>query len=459
VQGRIGGDPPDLDDPKALKAFFSAIQHLLGEQLLLAYHDRSDGGLLTTLCEMAFAGRTGLQIALDNLGADIAAVLFNEELGAVLQVRDEHVSAVLQTLSTIPNINGHVHRIGRPRDDQRIVLMRDDDTVLDSTRAVLQRTWSTTSYQMQLLRDDVDCAHEEHARLDDDSDPGLHNAVNFNLADHPNVEYSSMLNTAVRPRVAILREQGVNSHVEMAAAFTRAGFEAVDLHMSDLIAGDSDLSSFQGVIAGGGFSYGDVLGGGGGWAASLAHNTRARDMFASFIARSDTFGLGVCNGCQMMSQLTDIIPGSAHWPRFLRNRSEQFEARVSVMEILKSPSLFLADMVGSRLPVAVAHGEGRSTFDTDPQANHAKAADTIERQLACLRYVDGHGKIAQRYPDNPNGSVLGLAGFCSEDGRFTIMMPHPERVFRTVQHSWHPKDWAENSPWMQMFYNARKWLG
>jgi len=352
-------------------------------------------------------------------------------------------------LQSHPGLRDHVHRIGQPRNDQRIIITRIAATVFESTRSALEQTWSATSYQMQMLRDDIDCAREEHDRLNDDADPGLHADLTFTVSENT----LPIIAKGARPRVAILREQGVNSHVEMAAAFHRAGFEAIDLHMSELIAGSADLSTFQGLAAGGGFSYGDVLGGGGGWAASMAHNTHARDALISFVTRTDTFGLGVCNGCQMMSQLTSVIPGTAHWPRFLRNRSEQFEARVSMVEVLPSASLFLSAMVGSRLPVALAHGEGRTTF-----SDTAAPAASLKQQLACLRYVDGHGRATMRYPDNPNGSALGLAGFCSDDGRFTIMMPHPERVFRTVQHSWHPAGWGENGPWMQMFHSARAWL-
>jgi phosphoribosylformylglycinamidine synthase len=300
---------------------------------------------------------------------------------------------------------------------------------------------------MQALRDNPDCAREEYDRILDAGDPGLSVSVSF---DEKNIS----VNTGVRPKVAILREQGVNGQVEMAAAFDRAGFDSVDVHMTDLTAGHMTLEGFKGFAAGGGFSYGDVLGGGGGWAASLLHSARARDAFEAFVARADTFGLGVCNGCQMMSRLGGAIPGTQCWPRFARNRSEQFEARLSMVEVLPSPSLFLHAMAGSRMPVAVAHGEGRAVYGHDDGAEQALAA-----QLACLRYVDGRGAPAARYPDNPNGSPLGLTGFCSADGRFTIMMPHPERVFRTLQHSWHPQHWPEHGPWLRMFVNARRWIG
>jgi len=450
VQGTMGGDPPDLDDPPAFRHFFDAVQRLLREKLLLAYHDRSDGGLFAVVCEMCFASRAGVQLTLDALDAAPHAALFNEELGAVLQVRAQDVARVAAVLRAHPGLADHVHIIGQVCAQQILSVTHAGHTVFESTRAALESAWSQTSWQMRRLRDDAECADEEHARIDDDADPGLHARLGFELDTAP---AAPGLGTA-RPRVAILREQGVNGHLEMAAAFDRAGFEAVDLHMSELLAGTTDLSRFQGLAAGGGFSYGDVLGGGGGWAASLLHSARAREAFAAFVARADTFGLGVCNGCQMMSRLGGAIPGTQHWPRFARNRSEQFEARLSMVEVLPSPSLFLYAMAGSRMPVAVAHGEGRAVYGHDDGAEQALAA-----QLACLRHVDGRGAPAARYPDNPNGSPLGLTGFCSADGRFTIMMPHPERVFRTLQHSWHPQDWPEHGPWLRMFVNARRWIG
>ncbi len=452
VQGRMGGDPPDLDDPAALRAYFEIQQRLLRDGRVLACHDRSDGGLLATLCEMAFAGRAGVEADLDALGPDPVAALFCEELGAVLQVAEEHTDAVVDAFAAAPGLAGHVHRIGRVRTDQRIVLTHGAHVLLERDRAALERAWSETSHRMQSLRDDPDCAAEEHARIDDEEDPGL-DAVE--LTFDPGVDVAAPLAGGARPRVAILREQGVNGHVEMAAAFDRAGFEAVDVHMSELVSGETGLDAFHGVVAGGGFSYGDVLGGGGGWAASLLHSARARDAFADFAARDGTFGLGVCNGCQMMSRLAGIIRGAERWPRFHRNRSEQFEARLSLVEVLPSPSLFLADMAGSRLPVAVAHGEGRAVF----AGGDAGARAIADAGLVCLRYVDGRGRPAERHPENPSGSPLGLTGFCTPDGRFTIMMPHPERVFRTVQHSWHPGVWGEDGPWLRMFRNARRWLG
>jgi phosphoribosylformylglycinamidine synthase len=449
VQGTMGGDPPDLDDPAALRHCFDAVQRLLREGVLLAYHDRSDGGLFAAVCEMCFAGRAGVHLSLDVIGAAPAAALFNEELGAVLQVRASDAAAIVAMLGEHPGLAGHVQVIGRVCMEQRLRIEHAGRTVFEATRAALESSWSQTSWHMCRLRDDPECADEEYARIGDDADPGLHARLGFELDAGP---AAPCVNTA-RPRVAILREQGVNGHLEMAAAFDRAGFEAVDVHMSELIDGGCDLYSFRGVVAGGGFSYGDVLGGGGGWAASLLHSVRAREAFEAFVARADTFALGVCNGCQMMSRLTGVIPGSGHWPRFVRNRSEQFEARLSMVEVLPSPSLFLDGMAGSRMPVAVAHGEGRAIYPRPDGAEHALASG-----LACLRYVDGRGEPAARHPDNPNGSPLGLTGFSSGDGRFTIMMPHPERVFRALQHSWRPPAWREDGPWLRMFRNARRWV-
>ena len=450
VQGGMGGEPPDLDDPAALKHFFDAMGRLLRDGRLLAYHDRADGGLFATVSEMCFAGRAGVRLTLDALGASPAAALFNEELGAVLQVRAEDVLLVIALLGEHPGLAGHVHAIGQVVQAQHLRVEHAGCVIFEASRASLEQAWSQTSWQLCRLRDEPACADEEHARIEDDTDPGLHAHLSFD----PDAIAAAPAVHGARPRVAMLREQGVNGHLEMAAAFDRAGFEAMDVHMSELIAGVVDLRAFSGIVAGGGFSYGDVLGGGGGWAASLLHSARAREAFEAFVARTDTFGLGVCNGCQMMSRLGALIPGAGAWPRFERNRSEQFEARLSMVEVLPSPSLFLAGMAGSRLPVAVAHGEGRAVFPLEDGAEQALAST-----LACLRYVDGRGAPTQRHPDNPNGSPLGLTGFCSADGRFTIMMPHPERVFRTLQHSWHPPGWGENGPWLRMFANARRWIG
>ena len=446
----VGNETPDVNDPAVLKAVFETLQDLSSNGLILAYHDRSDGGLLVTLMEMAFAGHTGLEIQLEALDANPLAALFAEELGAVLQVSSEHRDTVFERLGAIPGLAGHVHWLGKPRADDRFRFLHGKETVLNGARTDFQRIWSETSWAMQTLRDDPDCALEEYDRILDNYDPGLNPVVSFDPADDIAAPYAG----GTRPRVAVLREQGVNGHAEMAAAFDRAGFTAVDVHMTDLISGQVRLESFQGLATCGGFSYGDVLGGGGGWASSVRFNDGVSEVFSRFFERPDTFTLGLCNGCQMLSQLTALIRGSSHWPRFKRNRSEQFEARLVLCEITPSPSLFFTGMTGSQLLVPVAHGEGRSLFEPPRDAGQA-----LESQLVCLRYVDNQGKPATLYPANPNGSPLGIAGLTSTDGRATIMMPHPERVFRTVQHSWHPGTWGEDGPWLRMFRNARVWLG
>ncbi len=443
---QIGEQGPDLDDPQLLVRFFEAIQELNAEGLLLAYHDRSDGGLFVTLCEMAFAGRTGLDIDLAGLSSDDLAVLFNEELGAVIQVHHEDADDVLLRLEQAGL--GHCSQIiGTLRDDDRIVIRHGERSVFESTRAVLQQYWSETTREMQALRDNPACAQEEFERISAE-DPGLHAQLTFDPADDIAAPYIER----ARPRVAILREQGVNGQVEMAAAFHKAGFEAVDVHMSDLLAGRIGLDDFQGLVACGGFSYGDVLGAGEGWAKSILFNARAREQFAAFFERDDRFALGVCNGCQMLSNLKELIPGTEHWPHFVRNRSEQFEARFVMVEVTDSPSVLLEGMAGSRMPIAVAHGEGRAEF-ADPTQLEAVAG-----QVA-LRYIENDGQVAVRYPANPNGSPEGITGLCNADGRVTIMMPHPERVVRSVTNSWHPDDWGEDSPWMRLFRNARRWVG
>lgn len=443
VYRQLGHHTPDLDDPAMLAAFFDAIQELNEEGLLLAYHDRSDGGLFATLCEMAFAGHVGLNVDLDTLGEDPAASLFSEELGAVIQVRHSDTDTVLEWLRRAGL--AHVsHVIGALNDRDRIAFRHGQHEVLGDSRVNLHREWSETSYRMQALRDNPETAREEYDRLLDDADPGLGAVLTFDM-DEP-VCAPRVLRGA-RPRVAILREQGVNGQQEMAAAFDRAGFAAFDVHMSDLLNGRSRLADFDGIAACGGFSYGDVLGAGEGWAKAILFNPAVRESFEAFFARPDSFGLGVCNGCQMMANLRDLIPGAAAWPHFVRNASEQFEARLSMVEILDSPSLFLDGMAGSRMPVVVSHGEGRAESRGGGQA------------VATLRYVDKYGRPAATYPANPNGSPGGLTGFTTGDGRFTIMMPHPERVFRSVQLSWRPAAWGEDSPWMRMFRNARRWVG
>ncbi|HKH21958.1 MAG TPA: phosphoribosylformylglycinamidine synthase, partial [Gammaproteobacteria bacterium] len=439
---------PDIDDPEVLKSFFAAIQILNRENLLLTYHDRSDGGLFATLCEMAFAGHAGIDITVDTLDDDANAVLFSEELGAVVQVQRANVEQILKILHEA-GLGPLSHVIGSVNQEDRITIRAGDKILFVRSRTHLHKVWAETSYRMQTFRDNPDCVAQEFAAIADAADPGLMPRVEFDLADDYTAPY---IVTGIRPQVAILREQGVNGQIEMAAAFDRAGFEAVDVHMSDLVASRVSLDRFKGLAAGGGFSYGDVLGAGGGWAKSILFNPNVRDQFEAFFLRNDTFVLGVCNGCQMLSYLRELIPGSDHWPRFVRNYSEQFEARLSLVEILYSPSVLLTNMQGSVLPIAVAHGEGRAEF-------HDYSAEAVQAaRLVALRYVDNYGAATEHYPNNPSGSPLGIAGLTNLDGRFTVMMPHPERVFRTVQHSWHPDGWNEDGPWLRMFKNARVWL-
>ncbi|OXY81803.1 phosphoribosylformylglycinamidine synthase [Oceanimonas doudoroffii] len=448
VYRQLGDKPADLDDAEQLKGFFNAMQALVAEQKLLAYHDRGDGGLFVTLAEMAFAGNTGLDVELDLLGGDHLAALFSEELGAVLQVRREDKEAVLTCLA------GHglaacTHVIGEPNQDDTLRLLADGKELYAESRTELRRLWSETSYRMQALRDNPECAQAEFdAKLE--NNPGLSASLSFDPKEDIAAPFIAK---GVHPKMAILREQGVNSHMEMAAAFDRAGFSAVDVHMSDLQSGRLRLDEFAGLVACGGFSYGDVLGAGGGWAKSILFNEALRAQFEAFFQRDDSFALGVCNGCQMLSQLRDLIPGAAHWPDFVRNTSERFEARFSLVEVQESPSLFLSGMAGSRLPIAVSHGEGRV------QTRRADIAALEASGTIALRYVDNHGQATERYPFNPNGSANGITGLSSEDGRVTIMMPHPERVFRTVANSWHPDNWGEDGGWMRMFRNARKQIG
>ena len=453
VYNKIGQQVPDLDDAEDLKAFFAVIQGLNQDELLLAYHDRSDGGLFTTLTEMAFAARCGLNINLDVLAQDastLAEVLFNEELGAVIQVSQDDTEEVLAQLSAA-GLGDCSAVIGQPSSEQSIRFEFNGKPVLENTRAVWQQAWSETSWQIQRLRDNAECADQEFENIADDANPGLHALLSFDINDDV---AAPLISNGVRPRVAILREQGVNGQVEMAAAFNRAGFSAVDVHMSDILSGRVDLTDFRGLVACGGFSYGDVLGAGEGWAKSILFNSIAREAFTAFFARPDTFALGVCNGCQMLSNLRELIPGSDHWPRFVRNRSEQFEARVAMVEVQPSPSIFLSGMVGSRLPIAIAHGEGHAEFASSAAVDACEAANAV-----ALRYVDNRGRMTERYPANPNGSPRGITGLTTRDGRVTIMMPHPERVFRAVQNSWHPDDWSEDGGWMRMFRNARVWVG
>ncbi|UHD17080.1 phosphoribosylformylglycinamidine synthase [Thiocapsa bogorovii] len=446
VYGQLGDVGPDLDKPDLLKRFFAAIQELQDEELILAYHDRSDGGLMTTLCEMAFAGRCGIDVDLAAVGPDDLSALFSEELGAVIQVRHTETDDALQILE-YHGLAEYSPVIGMLDDCDQIRVCRRCRPLFEARRAELQQVWSETSFRMQSLRDHPECAAEAYARIPE-SDPGLHAALTFDPDDDLTAPY---VERGARPPIAILREQGVNGQVEMAAAFHAAGFECVDVHLSDIMAGRVDLARFRGLAACGGFSYGDVLGAGEGWAKSILFNPRARDQFQAFFERRDTFALGVCNGCQMLSNLRELIPGADHWPHFVRNRSEQFEARTLMLEVRETPSVLLAGMAGSRMPIAVAHGEGRAEFR---DAEHLAAA----RASVATRYIENDGRAAERYPANPNGSPEGIAGLTTLDGRVTIMMPHPERVFRSVQNSWHSDEWGTDGPWMRLFRNARVWV-
>ncbi len=454
VYKQIGHHAPDVDDAQALKAFFNVIQSLNEQGLITAYHDRSDGGLLATITEMAFAAHTGVTIKLDDLGVDNIAALFSEELGAVIQVRQSDTETVQKLLHDV-GLGHYSHVIGSLNGDDVVEVLANGELILSESRIELQRAWSETSYQIQSIRDNSDCAQQEFARLLDETDPGIQPVLSFDQnADVAAALIKPGIATGARPRMAVLREQGVNGQVEMAAAFDRAGFDSIDVHMSDVISGRVSLKDFNGLVACGGFSYGDVLGAGEGWAKSILFNPRARDEFEAFFQRDDSFSLGICNGCQMMSNLRELIPGSELWPHFVRNVSEQFEARFSQVEIMKSASIFLQGMEGSRLPIAVAHGEGRAEFAS---ANGAQAA--LDAGVVGLRYVDNYGNATESYPANPNGSPLGVTGLTNTDGRFSIMMPHPERVFRAVQYSSRPAGWGEDGPWLRMFRNARVWLG
>jgi len=474
----VGEHAPDAD-AALLRGFFAAAQELNAANLLLAYHDRSDGGLFAAACEMAFAGHCGVSLNLDTLCYDplmndadglerkpelasgrfrdrVMGALFAEELGALLQIRRDDRAKVMQVLRT-HGLAACSHTVGELNAADEIRVWRNARPLLKEKRVDLLRVWAETSFQIARMRDDPQCAQEEFDALLDATDPGVSAALTFDPAESPLLQKGGgggisqpMIASGARPRIAILREQGVNGQVEMAAAFDRAGFAAFDVHMSDLQARRVALADFHGLVACGGFSYGDVLGAGQGWAKSILFSDPLRAEFEAFFSRADTFALGVCNGCQMMSHLAEIIPGTDHWPRFARNRSEQFEARFVMVEVPQNPSLFLAGMAGSRLPIVVSHGEGRADFGA-----HGKQ----DQAVVAMRYVDNHGRVAATYPFNPNGSPAGIAGLTTADGRFTIMMPHPERIFRTVQMSWHPEAWGEDGPWLRMFRNARKWLG
>ena len=447
VYSQMGSEAPDVDDANQLKAFFAVIQKLNTEGKILAYHDRSDGGMFVTLCEMAFAGHCGVDVDLSHLEGDVIDALYNEELGAVLQVKADEAYSILLTLNLA--LNGGAHVIGNILINNEIKFSDAGKVMFSDTRVHLHRLWSETTYHMQKMRDNPACAQQEYDRILDNADAGIHAHLTF---DHNHNIAAPYLNKT-RPKMAILREQGVNGHVEMAAAFDRAGFATFDVHMSDIIAGRISLKDFASFVACGGFSYGDVLGAGEGWAKSILFNARARDEFSAFFNRTDSFALGVCNGCQMMSNLQSIIPHADHWPHFVRNKSEQFEARFAMVEVLESPSLFFNGMAGSRMPIAVAHGEGFAEFSDANAVNNV-----LDKKLVTMRFIDNASTPTELYPFNPNGSPQGITGLTTQDGRFSIMMPHPERVFRAVQHSWKPDDWAEDGSWMRMFRNARKWI-
>ena len=447
--GQLGDAVADISSAADLKAFFTLVQEKLANQTLLAYHDRSDGGLLVTLLEMAFAGHCGLDIDVQSLPGDALAGLFNEEAGAVLQLADADLPPLLARAAQL-GLDECIHVLGRAVSGEQIHVHAAEQVLLADSRSRLQQLWARTSYEIQALRDNPQCAAEEYQRITAE-DPGFSARLSFDPQDDISAPY---INTGVRPAVAILREQGVNGHVEMAAAFHRAGFTAVDVHMSDILAGRRGLESFKGLVACGGFSYGDVLGAGEGWAKSILFNEAVRAQFRGFFQREDSFTLGVCNGCQMISTLKDLIPGADHWPRFVRNRSEQFEARLALVKIEDNPSVLLSGMAGSHLPIAVAHGEGRAEFAGEAALSDCEASDAV-----ALRYIENDLSVASRYPANPNGSPAGIAGLTSLDGRATIMMPHPERVFRRVQYSWAPQEWGEDGGWLRLFRNARQWLG
>lgn len=439
----IGNEVPDAD-PKLLKDFFRCIQELNKNDVIDAYHDRSDGGLLVTLLEMAFAGRAGLDIDVSQLAGTSIEKLFNEELGAVIQVNGAKSAEAEKLLGKY--LPGCYHAIGSVNKSQNVKIKDGSETILNDTRADLERLWAETSYQIQKIRDNEKCAAQEFDLINDVKDPGISPKINF--------EFSGRSAPAkAKPRVAILREEGVNGQNEMAAAFNLAGFTAVDVHMKDLQDKKVSLEDFSGLAVCGGFSYGDVLGAGQGWAKGILSNVQLREMFKQFFERPDTFSLGVCNGCQMLSSLKDIIPGAGHWPKFLKNTSEQFEARLVSVKVNKGPSIFFSGMEDAVIPIPVAHGEGRAVFLDD-----SSMKNSLSKGLAPLQYVDNRHKVTEAYPLNPNGSGSGITALSSEDGRTLIMMPHPERAFLTYQQSWHPADWPQEAPWIRIFQNAYDWV-
>jgi phosphoribosylformylglycinamidine synthase len=445
VYNRAGGLPADVDDAALLQRFFAAIQAANAAGLLLAYHDRSDGGAIVTLVEMALASRCGIDVEMSGWGENSLSALFSEELGAVVQIRAEQRAAFLDVLED-HDLRPLAHYVGHPRNRKRVKLWLGGESIARWPWSELMAAWSETSYAMQARRDNPESARAEYQWRCDDGDPGITPKLTFDPAADIAATYIAI---GVRPRVAIMRDQGVNGQVEMAAAFTRAGFDAYDVHMTDLQSGRHRLHDFAGFAACGGFSYGDVLGAGRGWATSILYHPKLRDEFAAFFADPAKFALGACNGCQMLAALKEIIPGAEAWPSFERNASEQYEARLATLEVLDTASIFLRGMAGSRIPVVVAHGEGRAQF--------AQSGD-IKRAGVCLRYVDNHGKPTEAFPLNPNGSPKGVTGVSAANGRVLALMPHPERVFRSVQMSWAPREWGEDSPWMRMFRNARVWV-
>jgi len=446
VYKQLGDKPADVVNVAKLKNFFDAMQALVAERKLLAYHDRSDGGLITTLAEMAFAGNCGVDVDISALGDNDLAVLFNEELGAVIQVSESELSAVREVLKA-HDLLGLTHELGSVSSEDRFEITRGSKKLLSEKRSELRGIWAELTHQMQRLRDNPECADQEFEAKKATDNKGLSAHLTYDVNEDIAAPYISK---GVKPKVAVLREQGVNSQVEMAAAFDRAGFAAIDVHMSDLMAGRYNLNDFNAMVACGGFSYGDVLGAGGGWAKSILFNPQLRDQFSQFFANENTLSLGVCNGCQFISTLAEIIPGAENWPRFVRNKSERFEARAAMVKINDTNSLWFKGMAGSHMPIAVSHGEGRVEFKTPENLTALQAQNLIVAQ-----YIDSHLNVTETYPANPNGSALGITAISNVDGRIAAMMPHPERVFRAVSNSWYPEDWSEDGAWMRIFRNAR----
>ena len=450
VYGQMGMHTPDVDSSEDLRNFWNAIQQLGKEDKILAYHDRSDGGLFATAVEMAFAGNVGVHIEVLSAG-DPFGPLFAEELGAVIQVRGDDLADVFEILRSY-DLGDCSNIVGRINSQGAVQISEAGQVIFEEDLYALRAVWSDVTFRMQSLRDNPESAASEHTFRQDRENPGISPKVDFDLT--PSNFSAISAASAVKPKIAILREQGVNGEIEMAGAFDRAGFKCIDVHMTDILSGRVSLADFRGLAACGGFSYGDVLGAGEGWAKSILFNDKAREEFQQFFHRPDTFSLGVCNGCQMLSNLKSLIPGTGHWPRFVQNRSERYEGRLVSVKIEDTPSILFSGMAGSVIPIVVAHGEGRAEFEND------EAASACDRSgLIAARYVDNHGNRTEAYPQNPNGSPFGITSLTSEDGRSTILMPHPERVFRTAQFSWAPSDWGEDSPWMRFFRNARAWVG